>query len=67
MADHDQNQPIESTYLSGCCMVIRSDAAAGGFDERFFLYLRMRTSLVRLVHGRCLYLPDVSHPRLGAR
>ena len=63
MADHDQNQPIESTYLSGCCMVIRSDAFRhiGGFDERFFLYLEdadLTRSLAAV--GRCLHLPDVS-------
>lgn len=41
MEDKDYNQPFEVPYLSGCCMLIRSDAfmAVGGFDERFFLYL----------------------------
>ena len=63
MADHDYYKPIESTYLSGCCMVIRSDAFRyiGGFDERFFLYLE-DADLTRSLSavGRCLQLPDVS-------
>lgn len=60
MADEDYDQPIEASYLSGCCMVISTRAfeRIGGFDERFFLYLEdadLTRSLARL--GRTLHLP----------
>ena len=63
MADADYNQVIESSYLSGCCMVIRSEAfrRSGGFDERYFLYLEdadITRTLARV--GRCVHLP-VAH------
>lgn len=63
MADADYNQILESTYLSGCCMIVRSDAfrRAGGFDERYFLYLE-DADLTRTLalEGRCVHLP-VAH------
>ena len=60
MADQDYNQVFEVPYLSGCCMVMRSDAfrRVGGFDERYFLYLEdadLTRSLAR--EGRCVHLP----------
>ena len=60
MADQDYSQVFEVPYLSGCCMLMRSDAfqRVGGFDERFFLYLEdadLTRSLAR--EGRCVHLP----------
>ena len=60
MADQNYQEVFEAPYLSGCCMLIRSDAfrSAGGFDERYFLYLEdadLTRSLAR--NGRCVHLP----------
>jgi GT2 family glycosyltransferase len=60
MADQNYQQVFEAPYLSGCCMLIRSEAfrRAGGFDERYFLYLEdadLTRSLAR--EGRCVHLP----------
>lgn len=40
MRDHPYTKVFESTYLSGCCLLMRGWAveAIGGFDQRFFLY-----------------------------
>ena len=54
---------IESSYLSGCCMIVRSvpfmDLA--GFDEEFFLYLE-DADLTRGMqsYGKCLHVPYLS-------
>lgn len=60
MADQNYQQVFEVPYLSGCCMLIRSEAfrRIGGFDERYFLYLEdadLTRSLAR--DGRCVHLP----------
>ena len=60
MADRDYQQVFEVPYLSGCCMLINSEAfcRAGGFDERYFLYLEdadLTRSLA--MYGRCVHLP----------
>jgi len=60
MADRNYEQVFEAPYLSGCCMLIRSDSfrRAGGFDERYFLYLEdadLTRTLAR--SGRCVHLP----------
>jgi GT2 family glycosyltransferase len=60
MADQHYQEVFEAPYLSGCCMLIRSDAfrRAGGFDERYFLYLEdadLTRTLAR--EGRCVHLP----------
>ena len=60
MADQNYAEVFEAPYLSGCCMLMRSDAfrRAGGFDERYFLYLEdadLTRSLAR--DGRCVHLP----------
>ncbi len=60
MSDQDYLRPFDVPYLSGCCMLMRSDAflKAGGFDERYFLYLEdadLTRSLKR--EGRCVHLP----------
>ena len=63
MADQNYQEVFEAPYLSGCCMLIRSDAfrRAGGFDERYFLYLEdadLTRSLA--LEGRCVHLPVAS-------
>ncbi|WP_254961967.1 glycosyltransferase family 2 protein [Cyanobium sp. BA5m-10] len=60
MADQHYQEVFEAPYLSGCCMLIRSDAfrRVGGFDERYFLYLEdadLTRTLAR--DGRCVHLP----------
>ena len=60
MKDHDYNSVFESSYLSGCCMIINSSIfiSSGGFDERYFLYLEdadLTRSLSRF--GRCIHFP----------
>ena len=60
MADQNYQEVFEAPYLSGCCMLMRSEAfrRAGGFDERYFLYLEdadLTRSLAR--DGRCVHLP----------
>ena len=60
MAEADYNHPIEAPYLSGCCMLISTQAfnRIGGFDERFFLYLE-DADLTRALtsQGLTLHLP----------
>ena len=63
MAEQNYQEVFEAPYLSGCCMLIRSDAfrRIGGFDERYFLYLEdadITRSLAR--EGRCVHLPVAS-------
>lgn len=63
MADQDYSQPFDVPYLSGCCMLMQSDCfvLAGGFDERFFLYLE-DADICRAfrAYGRTVHLPIVS-------
>lgn len=60
MASKDYHKVFDVPYLSGCCMLIRSEAfvKVGGFDSRFFLYLE-DADLTRKLrgHGRCVHLP----------
>jgi GT2 family glycosyltransferase len=60
MADQNYQEMFEAPYLSGCCMLIRSEAFCyvGGFDERYFLYLE-DADLTRSLacNGRCVHLP----------
>lgn len=63
MLDHDYSKVFSAPYLSGCCMVMRCNSfiQAGGFDEKFFLYLEdadLTRSMSR--YGQCVHFPDVS-------
>tara|TARA_B100000925_G_scaffold287937_1_gene268051 strand:- start:2202 stop:2990 length:789 start_codon:yes stop_codon:yes gene_type:complete len=63
MNDHDYTSVFESSYLSGCCMIINSSIFinSGGFDERFFLYLEDADLTRRLTSfGKCVHLPYVN-------
>ena len=61
MSDCNYEKTFEASYLSGCCMLIKSDAfiSIGGFDERYFLYLE-DADLTRSLsfEGRCIHLPE---------
>ena len=63
MADYDYEQVFEVPYLSGCCMVLRSDSfvRVHGFDERYFLYLE-DADLTRTLAtvGQCVHCPEVA-------
>jgi len=60
MGDCDYQQVFPAAYLSGCCMLVRTDAfqRVGGFDERYFLYLE-DADITRLLchYGDCVHLP----------
>jgi len=60
MADQDLDRIFEAPYLSGCCMLMKSEdfLKVGCFDERYFLYLEdadLTRSLAQ--QGRCVHLP----------
>lgn len=60
MADRDYDQVFEVPYLSGCCMLINSEAfcRVGGFDEQYFLYLEdADLSRCLAAQGLCLHVP----------
>ena len=60
MAKYNYNEIFESSYLSGCCMLVdtKTFLTVGGFDERYFLYLE-DADLTRTLsaYGRCIHLP----------
>lgn len=63
MADHDYDQVFAVPYLSGCCMLINSQAfgRAGGFDDQYFLYLEdADLSRCLALQGPCLHVPVAS-------
>jgi len=57
LRDHDLTRPINAPYLSGCFMLLRTQAAveAGLFDERFFMYPE-DIDLTRRIHRNYLTL-----------
>lgn len=70
MSNKNYNSIINSTYLSGCCMIIKKNLfmRVGGFDERFFLYLEdadITRSLAE--YGRCVHFPYVSVTHIWGR
>jgi len=61
---------IESTYLSGCFLLIPSHSyrIVGGFSEKYFLHLEDADIVRKLsLHGRCLHNPIGSVTHLWAR
>ena len=66
MNDHNYASIFESSYLSGCCMIMDSSIfiKSGGFDERYFLYLEDADLTRKLSSfGRCVHFPysSVTH------
>lgn len=61
LRDKDLERPINAPYLSGCFMLIRTQAAveAGLFDERYFMYPE-DIDLTRSIHRNwlTLYYPE---------
>jgi GT2 family glycosyltransferase len=72
MADLDPERAQDVPLASGCCMLVRGAAfrAAGGFDERYFLYFEDfdLCLALRAAGGRIRYVPGmrVRHHRGGA-
>ena len=63
MGDQDYGEIFDVPYLSGCCMLISSQAfkQVGGFDEQYFLYLEDADITRKLsACGRCVHLPVAS-------
>jgi len=59
--DKDYNSIMESTFLSGCFMFLRTDALkqAGYFDDRIFMYFEDADLTRRIAkHYKTLYFPD---------
>ncbi|HCS87851.1 MAG TPA: glycosyl transferase family 2 [Bacteroidales bacterium] len=63
LRDSGYNTPMNVPYLSGCFMLLRTEAAqkAGLFDERYFMYPE-DIDLTRRIHHRyvTLYYPEVT-------
>lgn len=61
LRDLDLDRPVNAPYLSGCFMLLRTEAAveAGLFDERYFLYPE-DIDLTRTIHRNylTLYYPE---------
>ena len=57
LRDLDLSRPVNAPYLSGCFMMLRTEAAveAGLFDERFFMYPE-DIDLTRRIHRNFLTL-----------
>jgi N-acetylglucosaminyl-diphospho-decaprenol L-rhamnosyltransferase len=64
---HDR---ADVAWISGACMMVRRDAfdAAGGFDERYFLYKEEEDLCLRIrrAGGRVVYEPSVRAEHIGA-
>ena len=60
MSDQNYDEVFEVPYLSGCCMLIKSEAFSRvcGFDSQYFLYLE-DADITRSLrnYGRCVHLP----------
>ena len=70
LRDLDLTRPVNAPYLSGCFMLLRTEAAveAGLFDERFFMYPE-DIDLTRRIHRNhlTLYYPAWSVTHAHAR
>lgn len=56
------DSPCDVDIASGCCMLVRTEdlRAAGGFDERYFLYFEDFDLSLRLAHrGRLVFNPSI--------
>jgi N-acetylglucosaminyl-diphospho-decaprenol L-rhamnosyltransferase len=66
----ERHARADVAWVSGACMVIRRDAfeAAGGFDERFFLYKEEEDLCLRVrrAGGRVVYEPVVRVHHVGS-
>jgi N-acetylglucosaminyl-diphospho-decaprenol L-rhamnosyltransferase len=66
----ERHARADVAWVSGACMVIRRDAfeAAGGFDERFFLYKEEEDLCLRIrrAGGRVVYEPAVRVHHVGS-
>lgn len=63
MADQNYQETFDVPYLSGCCMLIKTESfwRIGGFDERYFLYLEDADLSRSLAYeGRCVHAPIAS-------
>jgi len=56
------DEPCRTDFVSGCCMLIRADAAQtlGGFDPAYAMYVEDADLCYRARerYGNCYYLPD---------
>lgn len=70
LRDLDLTRPVNAPYLSGCFMMLRTEAAveAGLFDERFFMYPE-DIDLTRRIHRNwlTLYYPQWTITHAHAR
>lgn len=60
--DETFTQPTDITFCTGCFMMLRTDVLkrAGGFDERFFMYMEDADLSRRIArYGRLVLLPAV--------
>jgi N-acetylglucosaminyl-diphospho-decaprenol L-rhamnosyltransferase len=66
----ERHQRADVAWVSGACMVVRRDTfeAAGGFDERFFLYKEEEDLCLRIrrAGGRVVYEPAVRVTHVGS-
>jgi N-acetylglucosaminyl-diphospho-decaprenol L-rhamnosyltransferase len=65
-----RHERADVAWVSGACMVVRREAfdAAGGFDERYFLYKEEEDLCLRIrrAGGRVVYEPSVRAEHIGA-
>ena len=66
----ERHDRADVAWISGACMVVRREAfaAAGGFDERFFLYKEEEDLCLRIrqAGGRVVYEPSVRVEHVGS-
>lgn len=63
MLDEDLTKPTDVEFCSGSFFMIRTDVfkEISGFDEKYFMYVEDADITQKaLLHGRAVYLPDVT-------